>query len=64
MSEQKLTPFGIEVKKRLIEIGKTQNQLAKEIGTSKVYLSMILYGKRSGEKYLQLIKDLLDIKSE
>ncbi|HAE61021.1 MAG TPA: transcriptional regulator [Eubacteriaceae bacterium] len=64
MSEQKLTPFGIEVKKRLIEIGKTQNQLAKEIGTSKVYLSMILYGKRSGEKYLQLIKDLLDINSE
>ncbi|SHF06270.1 helix-turn-helix domain-containing protein [Alkalibacter saccharofermentans] len=64
MAEQKLTPFGIEVKKRLIELGKTQNELASEVGTSKVYLSMILYGKRSGEKYLPLIKDVLDIWSK
>jgi transcriptional regulator with XRE-family HTH domain len=64
MAEQKLTPFGIEVKKRLIELGKTQNQLASEVGTSKVYLSMILYGKRSGEKYLPLIKDVLEIWSK
>ncbi|HCX64908.1 MAG TPA: transcriptional regulator [Eubacteriaceae bacterium] len=61
MSKRALTPFGMEVKMKLIESGKTQKQLAEEIGASRVYLSMILYGKRSGDKYKDQIKRNLGI---
>lgn len=33
-STRRLTPFGIAVKKILLERGMTQRELAKEIGTS------------------------------
>lgn len=59
--DRRLTAFGIEVKKKLIEYGKTQKQLAYEVGTSDVYLNLILHGERSGKKYLNKIADALDI---
>lgn len=59
--DRKLTTFGVEVKKKLIEIGKTQKQLAYEIGTSDVYLNLILHGERAGKKYLNKIADTLAI---
>ncbi len=61
MRKRKLTPFGIRVKNILIDLNMTQKELASRIGTSDVYLSMILYGERSGNKYIDDIKDILNI---
>ncbi|AEG60385.1 helix-turn-helix domain-containing protein [Desulforamulus ruminis] len=61
MQKRKLTQVGIIIRKRLIEVGKTQVQLAKEIGTSKIYLNHILHGERSGKKYLAKIFSILGI---
>mgnify|MGYP000921598437 CR=1 FL=1 len=51
----KLTPFGKYVAKTLMDRDMTKTQLAAIIGTSPQYLSYILYGSRSGEKYLPAI---------
>lgn len=59
--DRKLTNFGVEVKKKLIELGKTQKQLADEVGTSDVYLNLILHGERAGKKYRNKIADALAI---
>ncbi len=64
LRKRKLTPLGIEVKKRLIEVGKTQVQLAEEIGISNKYLNLILYGDRSGKTYVQKIVRVLGIDPE
>ncbi len=64
MQKRQLTPFGITVKKRLIEKGMTQVRLAEEVGTSNKYLNLILYGDRTGEKYIQKIITVLDIDPE
>ncbi len=61
MRKRKLTPFGEDVKRKLIEINMTQKKLAEDIQTSEVYLSMILYGERSGDKYIDLIKKKLEL---
>lgn len=60
-SKRKLTPFGMLVKKTLIEKGMTQVQLAEEVGTSNKYLNLILYGDRSGDKYINGIARILDL---
>ncbi|MBS3994811.1 MAG: helix-turn-helix transcriptional regulator [Alkaliphilus sp.] len=62
MKKRRLTPFGDKVKERLIQMNMTQKTLAETVGTSNVYLSMILYGERSGEKYIDAIKEILDLK--
>ena len=46
-SNGKLCPL-----RKLVIKEKSKSQLAAEIGTSPQYLSYILYGVRSGEKYL------------
>lgn len=51
-SNGRLTPFGKLVVKALTDQDMTKTQLAAAIGTSPQYLSYILYGVRSGEKYL------------
>lgn len=56
-----LHPLGAIVKKRLIELNKTQRELATEIGTSDKYLNMIFYGRRSGNKYIGAMEKVLDI---
>lgn len=61
MRKRKLTVFGNYVKNRLFELNMTQKSLAKKIGTSEVYLSMILYGERSGAKYKDEIINILSI---
>ncbi|MDO4720744.1 MAG: helix-turn-helix transcriptional regulator [Peptostreptococcaceae bacterium] len=58
----KLTPFGIVVKKRLLELGMTQGELAKEVGVNQSYLSDVLYGNRAGHKYREEIEKILNIK--
>lgn len=57
----KLTRFGKLVVKALTDQDMSKTQLAAEIGTSPQYLSYILYGIRSGEKYVPLIIAALDL---
>lgn len=59
MQKRRLTDFGREVKNRLYELNMTQKTLAKKVGTSEAYLSMILYGERSGAKYRDRIKSVI-----
>ncbi len=59
MAEGKLTPFGKKVKKRLIDMGMTQVELADRVGITDKYLYKILYGYRSGIKYVEKIKSIL-----
>lgn len=59
--KRQLTPFGVLVKKTLVEKGMTQVELAEEVGTSNKYLNLILYGDRSGEKYINGIARILDL---
>lgn len=61
--QTRLTPFGVKVKKRLIDRNMTQVELAALIGCNKQYLNKILYGERSGTKYLEEISRILDIKT-
>ncbi|WP_032122020.1 helix-turn-helix domain-containing protein [Clostridium amazonitimonense] len=63
-NQRKLTEFGVVVKKRLIEVDMTQVQLAEEVGTSNKYLNLILYGERSGKKYIDNIINTLGIDPE
>lgn len=56
-----MTGFGELVKLRLFQLNMTQKTLACKVGTSEEYLSMILYGERSGEKYKQKIEKVLFI---
>lgn len=63
MKERELTVFGAEVKKRLIDKRMSQVELAKMVGTTKQYLNLILYGERSGEKYIGNIVKVLELDS-
>lgn len=56
--------FGIQVKKRLIELRMTQRQLAQEIGVNENYLTDILNGRRSGKKYMDNINQRLNLQVE
>lgn len=60
-SSGKLTKFGKLVVKALTDRDMSKTQLAAEIGTSPQYLSYILYGTRSGEKYVPLIIATLEL---
>lgn len=66
MSRQKrqTTPFGKAVIKALADRDMTRTQLAQEIGTTQIYLSYILHGVRSGEKYLPAIIAVLELDPE
>lgn len=61
VKKRKLTVFGQSVKNKLFELNMTQKSLAEKLGTSEVYLSMILYGERSGAKYKNKIIYILSI---
>lgn len=60
-NKNKLTKFGKLVVKALTDKDMSNTELAAEIGTSPQYLSYILYGVRSGEKYIPLIVAALDL---
>ena len=61
MTIRKLTPLGVQIKKALIDKNMSQVELAEQVGTSKQYLNLILYGERSGKKYMDQIKDVLEL---
>lgn len=63
-NKRTLTLFGIQVKKRLIDLGMTQKQLADEIGLNTNYLTDILNGRRSGIKYRDRIIEKLNLEEE
>ncbi len=63
MKTRKLTPFGVEIKKNLVDRQMTQTELAKKIGVSPKYINLILYGERSGKKYIPAITSLLGLDS-
>lgn len=58
---RKLTPFGKEVKKRLIDLDMTQVELASMLGIKKQYITKILCGERKGSKYIKEISKILGI---
>ncbi len=61
--QERLTPFGKKVRKKLIDRNMTQVELAALLGCSKQYVYKILTGKRSGQKYKEEIARILDIEA-
>lgn len=61
MRNKQLTPFGKQVKKRLIDMDMTQCQLASNLGISNPYVSFILYGERASEHWASKIALMLDL---
>lgn len=59
--KNKLTPLGKDIKKKLADKDMSQMDLAERVGTSKSYLSRIMRGGKSGEKYLTAICTVLDL---
>lgn len=62
-----INDFGKEVKKKLIDLGKTQNWLEVEIKdrtglfVDSGYLHKIFTGQRNAPKIVEAIKDILEI---
>lgn len=63
-AKRQLTPFGMKVRKKLIELNMTQVELARQVGTTKVYLNYILHGERSGKMYINKIIKVLGLEDE
>lgn len=59
--KRKLTNFGKEVKKRLIDMDMTLAELAGEIGIDSRYIDHIIHGRKSGKKYIGRIMEILGI---
>ena len=59
--QARLTPFGMAVRKRLIDKNMTQVELAALLGCNKQYIHKILVGERSGKKYMKEISRILGI---
>lgn len=57
----KVSPFGIEIKKKLAERRMTQTELASNLGMSVDYLYLIIQGKRKKSKYNEPIARYLGI---
>lgn len=61
---KKLTPFGKAVVKALADRDMSKRELAAEIGVSPQYLSYMLNGTRSGDKYFTAIASTLGLEQE
>lgn len=64
MNKRELTPIGKAIKKRLIDINQDQKWLAERVGMNRKYLHLVIYGDRSGAKYLPQIFEVLDLDLE
>ncbi|MBR1391521.1 MAG: helix-turn-helix domain-containing protein [Lachnospiraceae bacterium] len=60
-NKRAMTPFGKEIKRRLLELELTEGELAEQVGTSPQYINHIIFGERTGKKYVQPICDVLEI---
>ncbi|WP_069997847.1 helix-turn-helix domain-containing protein [Cellulosilyticum sp. I15G10I2] len=56
--------FGIEVRKKLIEVGMTQRELAEAVGATEEYIWHITHGRRKGTKYIPKIITVLKLDHE
>ena len=63
-TNKRLSPLGKIVANALVDQDMTKSELARAIGTTPPYLSYILYGIRSGEKYIPAIIATLDLDPE
>jgi len=59
-----MTSLGIKIKKKLLDRHMTQAELAKRVGTSKYYLTEIIYGRYSFKRSLVLKKILRELEME
>jgi transcriptional regulator with XRE-family HTH domain len=59
-----LTPFGIEVKKALIECGLSQKEFCRQQGIVEVRFSEVLYGTRPGRELRKKVAETLGIPYE
>ena len=58
---RRYSAFGKLIVNQLVNKGMTAKQLADELGTTPQYLSKIIHGDRSGGKYIEAIRRILDI---
>ncbi len=61
LNTRKYSAFGKKIVKQLVDKNMTAKQLADALGTTPQYLNKIIHGERSGEKYIEAIKSILDI---
>ena len=67
LAKSMITPFGKEVKKRLVDLEQSQDWLIQNITTKtglfmdSGYMHKILTGERSAPKVVQAIREILDI---
>lgn len=59
--KRQLTEFGMQVRIELVKRNMTQVELADLLGIKKQYLYKILTGERSGERYVEDIKRILEL---
>ena len=56
-----LTPFGRDVKIRLLQIGMSHRELCENVGCGKSYLSDLMTGRMTTSKYTDLIREKLNL---
>lgn len=61
MVKRRLTPFGLEVKKKLLELGLSIGEFCEQNNIPAKKFADLLAGDRKTEKYLQIIREKLDI---
>lgn len=59
--KQRLTPFGIEVKKKLIDMNMTQAEFCKEHGIPQNRFTEMITGLKPNYKYRRLVSKILKI---
>lgn len=58
---KQLTPFGLEVKRRLLELNMTQKEFCQQHNIPMNRLSEIIYGDRIARKYTKKVAKVLKI---
>ena len=61
---QQYSEFGLEARKRMLRKGVTLKDVAAKLNISTPYVSEILRGTRSGDKYKPIIAEMLGMESE
>lgn len=61
MAKRTLTPFGLDVKKQLLELGLTQKEFCEQYGIRETRFCEVIYGVMPGYKYKEKIARVLKI---
>lgn len=61
MKQRRLTPFGVEVKKKLLDLNMTQAEFCREHNIPQNRLTEILTGIRPNYKHRELVIEILGI---